>query len=135
MEYIHDTAEILRKRESIVVIGKFDGLHRGHRKLLKAALADRDGGREVVVFTFSNPPLDLLSGRRQVMLATRRERREMAEALGADVLIEYPFTDELRHMTAERFLKEILKERLNTVEIVAGPDCAFGYRRQGNISF
>ena len=135
MKYIHDTAEFLQVRESVVVIGKFDGLHLGHRKLLRAAMEDRREGRDVVVFTFSRPPQDLLSGRTQTMLATARERREMAGALGADVLVEYPFTEEVRHMSAERFMADILKGQLRTAEIVAGPDCAFGYQRRGNVAF
>ncbi|MCD8329175.1 MAG: bifunctional riboflavin kinase/FAD synthetase [Lachnospiraceae bacterium] len=135
MFYIHDTGKIRQDRPSIVTIGKFDGFHRGHQKILKEAAADRMGERQVVVFTFSRSPQMVLAGREGTSLNTRREKLALAERFGADGVIEYPFTEEVRHMSAERFLREILVDQLQACEIVAGPDCCFGYERQGDVAF
>ncbi|MCD8077002.1 MAG: riboflavin biosynthesis protein RibF [Lachnospiraceae bacterium] len=135
MFYIHETEKIRQERPSIIMIGKFDGFHRGHQKILREAVADRTGDRQVVVFTFSRSPQAVLTGRGGTSLNTRREKLALAERFGADGMIEYPFTEEVRRMSAETFLHEILLEQLRVCEIVAGPDCRFGYERQGDMAF
>ncbi|MBQ6361416.1 MAG: riboflavin biosynthesis protein RibF [Lachnospiraceae bacterium] len=121
---------------SSAVIGKFDGMHLGHRKLITRAVKEKRPGMQTVVFTFSNPVADVVScdaGRGQ--LVTSAERKELAEAFGADVLVEYPFDENTRHMTAEDFYENILQKALHAESIAAGPDCAFGYQRKGNLEF
>lgn len=135
MLYIHDTRQIQMMKPGVVLIGKFDGLHRGHRKLITAAKQLCGPGMQMVLFTFSRSPQNVLAGRRGSDLCTRNEKLMMAEELGVDVLIEYPFTDEVRHITADEFLEDILCRQLKAAEIVAGPDCHFGFERRGNIEF
>ncbi|MCD8125488.1 MAG: riboflavin biosynthesis protein RibF [Lachnospiraceae bacterium] len=135
MFYIHDTGKIRQDKPSIVTIGKFDGFHRGHQKILREAAAAKMGERQVVVFTFSRSPQMVLAGREGTSLNTRREKLTLAERFGADGVVEYPFTEEVRRMSAETFLREILLDQLQACEIVAGPDCRFGYERQGDVAF
>ena len=135
MLYIHDTKEIQLEGPSVVTIGKFDGFHLGHRKLLQECCRIRKAGERVVVFTFSRSPQMVLAGKAYAELNSHEEKVHLAEALGVDVLIEYPFTPDVRQMTAENFLKDILFDRLHAVAIVAGPDCRFGYERRGDIEF
>ncbi|MCD8054242.1 MAG: bifunctional riboflavin kinase/FAD synthetase [Lachnospiraceae bacterium] len=135
MFYIHDTGKIRQDKPSIVTIGKFDGFHRGHQKILREAAAGKTGERQVVVFTFSRSPQMVLAGREGTSLNTRREKLALAERFGADGVVEYPFTEEVRRMSAETFLREILLDQLQACEIVAGPDCRFGYERQGDVAF
>ena len=121
---------------SSAVIGKFDGMHLGHRKLIARAVQEKRPGMQTVVFTFSNPVTDALSctaGKGQ--LVTSEERKELAEACGADVLVEYPFDENTRRMTAEDFYENILRKALHAESIAAGPDCAFGYQRKGDLEF
>ena len=135
MRTIFDPKEIRQQKDSIVLIGKFDGFHRGHRKLLEEAIQDRGSGSQTVLFTFAAMPRTVITGRGEAGITTREERRALAEEAGADVFIEIPFTEELMRMSAEDFLMKVLIGKLRMKEIVAGPDCAFGYQRRGNVRF
>ena len=135
MQYIVDTARLAQDQPSVVTIGKFDGFHRGHQALIRQAMKDRQPGEKMVVLTFSQSPQTVISGKPAASLLTRQEKILAAEALGVDVLAELPFSDELRHMPAEKFLEEILLKSLQAKEIIAGPDCRFGYERKGDRLF
>lgn len=135
MIVIHDTAQPGFSGSSVVTIGKFDGFHRGHQRILAEAKACCAAGEPLVVFTFTRSPQAMITGSRSGNLLTRAEAREAAAALGVDVLVEYPFTEETRHITAEEFLERILLKELHMHTIVAGPDCRFGYERRGNLTF
>ncbi len=135
MLYIQDKDQIRQIHPSIVTIGKFDGFHRGHRKILREAEKLRKDDRQVVVFTFSRSPQQMMAGQIGANLNTHREKLRMAEQFGVDVVVEYPFTEEVRHIRAEQFLEDILLDQLSACAVVAGPDCCFGYERQGNVEF
>lgn len=132
MRYIHGTADFRQEKPAVVTLGKFDGFHRGHQKLLRRAMELREG-RELLVFTFATSPQSFLSGSTGDCLTTRQEKVRMAEALGADVLVEYPFTEQIRRMAPLDFLSRVLVERCRAAEIVVGPDCHFGYGGRGNV--
>ena len=116
----------------MVTLGKFDGFHRGHRKLLRQAASLRDGGGPPGG-AFATSPQSSVSGSTGDCLTTREEKVRMAEELGADVLVEYPFTEEIRRMPPLDFLRHVLAERCQAREIVVGPDCHFGYGGRGNV--
>ena len=121
---------------SSAVIGKFDGMHLGHKKLITTAVREKQPGMQTVVFTFSEPPSKLLSGTcGRGQLITGTERKALAEAFGVDVLAEYPFDEHTRKMSAEDFYENILRRTLHAEIIAAGPDCAFGYQRRGDLAF
>ena len=122
MEYflIDDTFPHLQ--ESAVTLGKFDGIHLGHRKLLKNVTEWKDKGALAVMFAFCTG---------EKMLLTGEERRTLAEELSLDVLIECPLDEKIRHMKAERFTREILKGDLHAVNVTVGEDFRFGYERRG----
>lgn len=131
MEYIHGTTKFHRDRPTAINLGKFDGFHRGHQKLIRYGVENKDPEAESLVLTFSTSPQSYLTGRPGESLATRRERLRMARDLGVDVLIELPFTEQVRRMEAKAFLREILVHRLKAQMIVVGPDCRFGYQGKG----
>ena len=116
MEYflIDDTFPHLQ--ESAVTLGKFDGIHLGHRKLLKNVTEWKDKGALSVMFAFCTG---------EKMLLTGEERRTLAEELSLDVLIECPLDEKIRHMKAERFTREILKGDLHAVNVTVGEDFPF----------
>ena len=93
MQYIYNTTRIELPRRSILTLGKFDGFHRGHQKLISYAVNAREADEQMVVFTFSTSPQNFMTGRTGEALAVGTERVRLAERLGVDVLIEYPFTD------------------------------------------
>lgn len=134
MQYIAGTREFRITEPTVVSIGKFDGLHRGHKKLVNEMEHWREKGYKVAIFTFSTPPLALLKGKKQTMIMTNQEREELLLEAGVDYLVEYPFDEEVCHMEPERFVSEILTGKMNGRAIVTGPDCHFGYKAAGNMT-
>lgn len=118
---------------TVVTIGKFDGRHRGHQKLLGAMLKWKyERGYKTAVFTFDMAPAAFIQGKPQKVITTNQERRNNMEKMGIDYLVEYPFKKEVAHLSAEKFLETILLGQMNARAIVVGTDCGFGYQRKGN---
>lgn len=132
MEYIKGTTDFSIEEPSVVTIGKFDGLHVGHQKLLHLVCEKKKDGVKAVVFTFDVPPGAKLSGKGMDTLVTNEERCQMLEEQGIDYLIECPFVPEIMSMEPERFVEEVLVGRLKARYIVAGTDCGFGHNRRGD---
>ena len=109
---------------SVVCLGFFDGVHRGHLQLVQAArqVADAKGLR-VVVHTFDHAP-----GNKGVELTTLREREALLLAAGADEVAVSPFDESMRRMSGEDFFHKIVLERLGARHVVCGDDHRFGYR-------
>lgn len=110
-----------------ITIGKFDGLHRGHRELVKRTVGysralKREGPAKAVLIAFDSRGQSLL---------TKKERRRILEGMGVDLLIECPLGPEIFHMEAETFAENILAGRLHARQIVVGEDFHFGYGRRG----
>lgn len=112
MQYIAETKEFQITEPTVVSIGKFDGLHVGHQKLVREMVRWKEKGLKVAMFTFSTPPLSLVGGRKQTVLMTNRERMELLRSAGVDYLVEYPFDQEVCHMAPEQFVKEILAGKM-----------------------
>lgn len=115
------------KSPTALAIGKFDGTHIGHQKLFSELrkTAQEEGLRTCVLI--------LNNGRK--LLEPRLARRRELCAEGIDYVIELPFTEALRQMPAETFLKEILLKKLSMRAIVAGADVSFGYQKEGDAAF
>lgn len=115
--------------QTVVTVGKFDGFHLGHRKLLSAVLQEKKKGYASCVISFSTS-VDMPGS----VIYTREEQRKICESLGIDVLAEYPLDETIKEMSGEQFVKEILCERLQAKVIVTGEDFRFGKNRSGDIS-
>lgn len=112
-------------------IGVFDGVHRGHQFLLEHLReeADRRGTLSAVV-TFANHPRKLVQPDFPLRLIdTLEERLEKLEKTGIDACFLLDFTDEVRMLSAERFIKEILSSRLHIRQLLIGYDHRFGHNR------
>ncbi len=130
--YISD-ADFQIPEPTVVTLGKFDGRHRGHQKLLGRMLElKRQLGYKTAVFTFDTTPAARIEGRPQKVITTNQERRNNMAKMGIDYLVEYPFTEAAAHLPPETFVREILAGRMQAKAIVVGTDCGFGYRRAGN---
>ncbi|MGN1022333.1 MAG: riboflavin biosynthesis protein RibF [Lachnospiraceae bacterium] len=116
------------------MIGKFDGVHRGHQSLLQEILKEKENGLLAAVFTFDPAPESFFRGEPVPQLTTKQEKRKILEDLGVDVLIEYPFDKESAAMPPEDFVREILAEKMKAKVIAAGPDLSFGDRGAGNFA-
>ena len=135
MQIITSLDEIKLEMPSAVAIGKFDGIHLGHRQLLGEIVAKKQEGFQAVVFTFNPSPSVLFSKVREKELTSRDEKRQLFEALGIDVLVEFPLTYETAATPKEVFVEEILVQKLNAKYIVAGTDLSFGKNGEGNSAF
>ena len=92
MKVITGTREFCIEEPTVVTIGKFDGRHKGHQKLLKEMLRQKEcHGWKTAVFTFDMAPLGVVSGKRATVITTNEERRNNMRAMGMDYLVEYPF--------------------------------------------
>jgi len=133
MQYITGTREFQIEEPTVVTLGKFDGLHRGHQKLLDEVFRFRKKGYKTAVFTFETAPGTLMQGKLQTMITTNAERRDNLEQAGIDYLVEYPFNAEVAHMEPEAFISHILAEQMKAKAIVSGTDFHFGYQRSGDV--
>ncbi len=125
-------AKVREPAPSVVSIGKFDGMHVGHRKIFEEMRRQAEGSRlKEVLFAFNDNPM--AKGEPRAMLLSSAEKKQMAKDLGMDRLVECPFTDAIRTMSADDFLEKILIGQLGMRSVVAGPDCSFGYKRGGNV--
>ena len=133
MKRITGETEFRIEEPAVVAVGKFDGRHKGHQKLLNRMMEwKKRCGYQTAVFTFDLSPSVKIESIPERVITTREERRQSLADMGIDYLVEYPFPEETAHMPAEEFIKKILLEKMNAKAIVAGSDCGFGYRRQGN---
>ena len=127
------TADFQIEEPTVVTIGKFDGRHKGHQKLLGRMLEwKKQYGYKTAIFTFDMAPSALVQGTEQKLITTNQERRNNMERMGIDYLVEYPFSKEVSKLSPEEFVKEILVGKMNARAIVVGTDCGFGYKRAGN---
>lgn len=131
MEYLINKTDFQYKNTA-VALGKFEGLHRGHQLLFHELKEWKKEGKKSVIFTFDMPPKLVIDGVQENVIYTKEEREFLLEKLGMDVMIAYPFK-ELRTLSPEDFVKEILVKQLDVKAIVVGEDFGFGYKRAGNI--
>lgn len=133
MKVIAGTREFQIEEPTVVTIGKFDGRHKGHQKLLQKMLALKEqNGLCTAIFTFDMAPAGVVSGKKQSLITTNQERRNNMEKTGIDYMVEYPFDQQVAHMLPEEFVAGILIGQMNARAIVAGTDCGFGYKRAGD---
>lgn len=132
MEIIADTTDFFLTRETAVAIGKFDGIHIGHRRLLNEIGAGKKKELSACVFTFDPPPSVVFGTGDGRELTTRQEKRALFERMGVDILIEYPLNKESAAVSPEFFVRDILARRMNARLIAAGEDVSFGDKGLGN---
>ena len=122
MEYLKIDGEFPKLANCAVTMGKFDGIHRGHQKLVEKIKERKALGEQAVLFA-----IDASSN----MILTSQERASILERMGVDVLVECRLDDRIRHMRAENFIKEILMGDLGASYVVVGEDNRFGFERKG----
>lgn len=127
MQIIRNTTEF-KLKNSCVTLGKFDGVHLGHRKLIATVVEDKE--RQAVVFTFD--PLPDAPMKKVNPIYTDREQEAVLAELGVKVLIRYPFSKQEAAMSAENFVKNVLVGQLDARHIVVGRDFHFGHACKGD---
>ncbi|MFZ0120983.1 MAG: bifunctional riboflavin kinase/FAD synthetase [Pseudonocardiaceae bacterium] len=120
---------------SVVTIGVFDGMHRGHVQMVGHAVRRaREMGVPSVLMTFDPHPSEVVRpGSHPAQLTTLRRRAELVEQLGVEVFFVLPFTVELSRVPADEFVHTVLVERLHVAEVVVGENFTFGHKAAGDI--
>lgn len=133
MQYITELEGYVDTARTAITLGKFDGLHKGHQKLVNRVIEyGKEEGVKAIVFAFDMAPLRARLGLPNKGLMTNAERRLRLEGK-VDYLMECPFTEEICNMEAETFIKEILVDRFHVKYVVVGTDYRFGHDKRGNI--
>jgi riboflavin kinase / FMN adenylyltransferase len=120
----------------VLTIGVFDGVHRGHAELINHAVkAGRSRDVPTVLMTFDPHPMEVVfPGNHPAQLTTLTRRAELVEEMGVDVFLVMPFTHDFMKLTPERYIHELLVERLHVVEVVVGENFTFGKKAGGNVT-
>ena len=132
MQIIRDTTEFVSPGETAVSIGKFDGVHLGHRRLLEELLDQKEKGLLAAVFTFDPYPEVFFGFGSKQILTTREEKEMIFEKMGIDILVEFPFNAKSAATPSREFVSNFLCKQMRARFIAAGPDLSFGDHGSGN---
>lgn len=128
--------DAVRKPNSVVTVGTFDGVHAGHRELIQTVLnkAEKRLARSVIV-TFDPHPREIINpGEEGIKLLTSLEERcEILKDLGIDEMIVIPFTRDFSLLNSDEFIRDIIWKKIGVSEFVIGYDHQFGKDREGSI--
>lgn len=128
--------QVLPAAETVVTVGKFDGLHLGHQKIFRTLLEEKKNtGRPAVVFTFSSSPYEKLGNGRQKRIISETQKRRRLADMGIDYLVECPFSDKIMKMSPQEFVDEFMLRRMHAKAVCVGNDFRFGYHRSGDSDF
>lgn len=136
MQHHYDLELVTLSQPSMVTIGVFDGMHRGHQQLIRALVEKARAANALsVVLTFYPHPDAVLRGiTGRYYLTTPEERAQLMGDLGVDQVVTLAFNDEFRQVRAAAFVNSLV-ERLKMIELTVGADFALGYQREGNVEF
>ena len=134
MRIISGTTQFKIEEGTAVAIGKFDGLHLGHRRLLKEILRQKEDGLKAAVFTFDPSPEVFFGMNPSRELSTNEEKRALFREIGIDILVEFPFNRMTAATPPEDFVVDILCRRMNARFVAAGTDLSFGAMGKGNFA-
>ncbi|MCP3924127.1 MAG: bifunctional riboflavin kinase/FAD synthetase [Desulfobacterales bacterium] len=121
---------------AVITIGNFDGVHKGHKELLKRTIehADKNGGSSVAV-TFDPHPIRVIKKNGDPPLITLNDQKiELIEAVGIDALVIIQFTSDFANLSSEDFIKKIMIDKIGMKTIIVGNDYSFGKNREGDIN-
>jgi riboflavin kinase / FMN adenylyltransferase len=122
---------------TVVTIGMFDGVHRGHQEIIHIAHEKaRERNLRCVVFTFDRHPLEVISpGDHPKLLSSSAQKLRLFEEMDVDIVLMAHFNEEFSIISAKRFAEELLLGRLGAREVVLGENFRFGKGGEGNVTF
>lgn len=133
MTTIRSINEIENIKESVITIGNFDGLHKGHMALVEKAIEyGKSNNIKSIVFTFSNHPANYFRSDSLKNIITEEDKLERLKKLGVDVVVNIPFDEYMTQISAEDFVKDILINKLGMKKIIVGHDFTFAKNKEGN---
>lgn len=135
-QHIHNLSEAHLSQRSMVTIGVFDGVHKGHQYLVKRLVEEaRASDRLAVVLTFFPHPDIVLRGLQgRYYLTNPEQKAKLLMDFGVNVVVTHPFNEQVRQIRAADFVDQLVGH-LNMEELWVGSDFAMGYKREGNVPF
>jgi riboflavin kinase / FMN adenylyltransferase len=123
-------------RPSVVSVGFFDGVHRGHQAIIhRAVRAAADRGERSAVVTFDRHPMEVVNpGSQPRLLMTLARRAQTIAEQGVELVVVVPFDDELRHEPPEAFVDRVLLGPLQASHVVVGANFRFGHKAAGDVA-
>ncbi|MGY1725281.1 bifunctional riboflavin kinase/FAD synthetase [Blastococcus sp. SYSU DS0533] len=121
---------------TVVTVGMYDGVHRGHQKLIGAAVARaRAMRRPCLLLTFDPHPAEVVRpGSHPAILTSLDRKAELVAELGVDAMCVLPFTAEFMKLPPETFTHTVLVERLHAAQVVVGENFTYGHRAAGTVA-
>lgn len=136
MQHVYKLEDLQLDKPSMVTIGVFDGLHRGHQHLIRSLVAEAHRDNLLAgVMTFHPHPDEVIQGvKGRYYLTTIEERAVLLEGLGVDYLVTHPFNRDVMQVRAADFVARLV-EYMKLCCLWVGADFALGYKREGNVAF
>lgn len=127
--------EIKDIKSTVIALGNFDGVHRGHQELIRRAVKSAEAaGFKSAVFTFSNHPRNLLGNGNAVKnIMYCEDKAHIIGNLGIDYMFNIPFTDEILHMSPINYIDDLLLDAFKMKEAYCGFNYRFGYKAAGDV--
>jgi riboflavin kinase / FMN adenylyltransferase len=123
----------LTSQSHVVLIGVFDGVHKGHQELLNRAKAIADG-RQIIALTFDPHPTTVFApDRAPTMLTTLADRVELLKIHGADQVAVVKFNEKFAAMSPDDFVKTVLVDQLHASTIIVGKNFTYGHKAAGTV--
>jgi riboflavin kinase / FMN adenylyltransferase len=120
---------------TVVTIGMYDGVHRGHQELIGAAVSRaRAMRRPCLLLTFDPHPAEVIRpGSHPAILTSMDRKAELVAELGVDAMCVLPFTPEFMRLSPETFTHTVLVEQLHVAQVVVGENFTYGHKAAGNV--
>ena len=120
---------------TVVTVGMYDGVHRGHQKLIGAAVSRaRAMRRPCLLLTFDPHPAEVVRpGSHPAILTSLDRKAELVAELGVDAMCVLPFTQEFMRLSPETFTHSVLVEQLHAAQVVVGENFTYGHKAQGTV--
>ena len=135
MKYLSNSFDQINIDEKLcLTIGNFDGIHKGHREIIKNLIQQtKTSNLKSAILSFTPHPKIYFNKQKNFMINSQSKKKEILKDLGLDYLIDLHFNDKFTQLSHNEFEDKILLEKLNSKRILIGKDFQYGNQRKGNI--
>ena len=135
MKYLSNSFDQINIDEKLcLTIGNFDGIHKGHREIIKNLIEQtKKSNLKSAILSFTPHPKIYFNKQKNFMINSQSKKKEILKDLGLDYLIDLNFNDKFTQLSHNEFEDKILLEKLNSKRILIGKDFQYGNQRKGNI--
>lgn len=136
MKIIEIDLNYIADEDSVIALGNFDGVHKGHMELINKAVARADDlNIKSSILLFNEHTDNLIKVGKKDIITTNQTKFEILENLGIDIIYLINFTREFMAYTPKMFLKDFLVDNLKIRGVVVGYDYTYGFKKSGDVDF